>query len=401
MNGGPTAIVIGAQAPGLAVVRSLGRRGVTVLVATHSASEPAASSRYAAGVLIAPDPAIDPDGFVATLRNQIRTDDRPVIIPTSDSGVLAVARNLDRLIDRHTVAGPSWPVAERFIDKRETVKLAAEIGVSVPPWSIPVDLTHAAEIAEEVNYPVLVKPSQGHVFTRHTGRKMLSVNDGPELVAAVGLCTEIGVEALVQEIIPGPPEYGANQIVYVRGSEVVAEFTSRKIRNWPTDWGSPCAVVSERIDGLAERTRRLLVAADYEGVACAEYKFDARLDDYQLIEVNVRHNLSGALAPLCGVDFPWIDYSTHAGLEMDEEISEPESVMGVPWVDEFRDTANLATTGTWWRDPGGAVAPYRGRGAHAFFDRDDMAPFWRRAAQLAGQGARRARPRRDIQSTRT
>jgi D-aspartate ligase len=400
-NSGPAAIVIGAQAPGLAVVRSLGRRGVKVFVSTHSANEPAAASRYVAGVLITPDPAIDPDEFAATLGDRIGAGDRPIIFPTSDSAVSAVARNLDRLADRCTVAGPSWPVAERFIDKRKTVQLAAEVDVPVPPWSIPRDLSHAAKIADEVTYPRLVKPSQGHVFTRHTGRKMLAVDDGPGLIAAVRLCSEVGVDALVQEIIPGPPEYGANQIVYVRGTEVVAEFTARKVRNWPADWGSPCAVVSERIDGLTERTRRLLVAAGYEGVACAEYKFDALRNAYQLIEVNVRHNLSGALAPMCGVDFPWIDYSTHAGLDTDDKISGSEFVEGIPWVDSFRDTVNLATTGTWWKNPRGAVGPYRGSGARAFFDRDDMAPFRRRAVQLSGQAARRTRRRLDLRRTRT
>lgn len=396
----PAAIVIGAQAPGLAVIRSLGRRGVEVLVATHDANEPAACSRYAEGVLITPDPAVDAVGFATALRDQIRPGDWPIIIPSSDSAVSAVARNLDRLVDRCTVAGPTWQVAERFIDKRKTAHLAEKVGVSVPPSVILRDLNHAAELADGLTYPLLVKPSQGHVFTRHTGRKMLSVDDGPELVAAARLCAEVGVGALVQEIIPGPPEYGMNHIVYIRSTEVVAEFTARKIRNWPTDWGSPCAVVSERIDGLTERTRRLLVAAGYEGIACAEYKFDARRDDYQLIEVNVRHNLSGALAPECGVDFPWIDYSIHAGLDTYDETSGSEFVEGIPWVDSFRDTINLATTGTWWRDPRGAAAPYRGRGARAFFDRDDMAPFRRRAAQLVSQAARR-RLQRFVQARRT
>lgn len=144
-----------------------------------------------------------------------------------------------------------------------------------------------------------------------------------------------------------------------------------------------------QVDGRTERTRRLLVAADHEGIACGEYKFDARRNDYQLIEVNVRHNLSGALAPECGVDFPWIGYSVHAGLYADDETSRPAFVEGISWVDSFRDTVNLATTGAWWRDSRGAAAPYRGRGARAFFGRDDMAPLRHRAAQIVSQAARR------------
>jgi predicted ATP-grasp superfamily ATP-dependent carboligase len=196
---GPTAVVIGAQAPGLAVVRSHGRRGVNLLVATHNAGEPAACSRCAAGVLITPDPAIDPAGFTAALRDQIRPGDRPIVIPSSERAVSAVVRNLDQPVDRCTVAGPTWPVAERFIDKRKTAHLAAEVAVSVPASVTPLDLHHATELADGPTYPVLVKPSQGHVSTRHIGHKMLSVDDGPELVTAARLCAEIGVGALFRD----------------------------------------------------------------------------------------------------------------------------------------------------------------------------------------------------------
>jgi D-aspartate ligase len=154
------------------------------------------------------------------------------------------------------------------------------------------------------------------MFTRHTGRKMLAADDRDALLDAIRVCAEAGVKPLVQEIIPGQPENGANHIVYFHDGEITAEFNARKIRNWPVDWGSPCALVSERIDGLTERTQRLLGAAGYQGMACVEYKFDSRCSDYQLMEVNVRHNLSGAPAPRCGVDFPWIDYATRVGLDI-------------------------------------------------------------------------------------
>jgi D-aspartate ligase len=393
MIDGPTAIVVGGLAPGLAVTRSLGRRGVKVLVATHSPDEPAAGSRYAAGVLLTPNPAVDQDGFATALLDGLPVGERPVIIPSEDAAVSAVARNLDRLADPFTVAAPSWPVAEWFIDKRKTALLAERVDVRAPRSSVPIDLDHAMEIGKSLSYPVLVKPSQGHVFIRQTGRKMLAVDDRHALLEAVRICAEVGVEPLVQEIIPGPPENGVNQIMYISGGEVVAEFTARKIRNWPTDWGSPCALVSEHIDDLSERTHRLLKAAGYEGMACAEYKVDSRCDDYQLMEVNVRHNLSGALAPRCGVDFPWIDYARRAGLDIGDGARECDFQEGVHWVDGFRDTANLATTGAWWRDPRGAIAPYGGPGVRAFFDPDDMAPFRRRGARLGRKAIASARRR--------
>jgi predicted ATP-grasp superfamily ATP-dependent carboligase len=388
---GPPAFVVSAQAPGLSVVRSLRRRGVEVTVATESLDEPAAWSRYASAVVVTPDPATDPEGCVDALLDAMPDGERPVVIPSGDDAICAMAHGYDRLAERCIVAGPRWPVAEWFIDKRRTMELAAKTDVLAPTSTVDLDSANAAAIAETLTYPVLVKPSQSHVLTRQTGLKMLAVESAAEFVDAVRLCEQMGVAPFAQEIVPGPPEHGVNVIVYIRGEEVVADFTARKVRNWPVDWGSPCALVSERITGLEERTRRLLVAAGFEGMACAEYKYDERCGDYQLMEINVRHNLSGTLAQRCGVDFAWIDYAHRAGL--DTGPSNPKSWFeeGVAWIDSFRDTANMLTTGIWWRDPRAAIAPYRRPRAWAFFDLSDIHPFQRRARQLGHRGLGRIR----------
>jgi predicted ATP-grasp superfamily ATP-dependent carboligase len=388
---GPSAIVVSAQAPGLSVVRSLRRRGVHVTVATESLDEPAVSSRYTSAVVHTPDPATDPAGCVDAVLDALPADGQAVVIPSGDDAICAVAEGYDRLTERCHVAGPPWSVAEWFIDKRKTIELAAKTGVRAPRSAIDFDSTDAAAIAKTFTYPVLVKPSQSHILTRLTGSKMLAVDSAAEFVDAVRLCERLGVVPYAQEIIPGPPAHGVNVILYIHGGEIVADFTARKVRNWPADWGSPCALVSERIAGLNERTRRLLVAAGFEGMACAEYKYDDRCDDYQLMEVNVRHNLSSALALRCGVDFAWIDFVHHA--DLDPTPMEPNRPFeeGVAWIDTLRDATNLATTGTWWRSPRAAIAPYRRPRAWAFIDRTDMKPFVRRAEQLVRRELQRLR----------
>jgi predicted ATP-grasp superfamily ATP-dependent carboligase len=365
-----------------------------VIVATECLDEPAASSRHATSVLLTPDPATDPTGCVDALLDAIEPGQYPVVIPSGDDAICALAHDYDRLAEHCIVAGPTWPVAEWFIDKRKTMELAAKFEVPAPQSAIEVDGDNAHTVAKSLDYPVLVKPSHGHLLTRLTGLKMLAVESESEFVDAVRLCHQTGTAAMAQEIVPGPDDHGVNVIVYVRGDEVVAEFTARKVRNWPADWGSPCALVSERITGLVERTRRLLVATGFEGMACAEYKYDARRRDYQLLEINVRHNLSGALALRCGIDFAWIDYAYRAGLDPGPTPPPGSYLEGVPWTDGFRDAANMLTTGVWWRDPRGAISPYSRRGARAFFDPTDIEPFRRRATQLGRRGLQRIRRKR-------
>src|SRR5207249_9127600 len=95
---------------------------------------------------------------------------------------------------------------------------------------------------------------------------------------------------------------------YVVDGAPVVEFTSRKVRLAPPDFGFPTAVVSAPVPEVVGPGRRIVAAMGIEGFANVEFKRDARDGSYKLMEVNGRPNMSGALAVRCGIDFPLIAY---------------------------------------------------------------------------------------------
>ncbi len=117
-----------------------------------------------------------------------------------------------------------------------------------------------------------------------------------------------GFEVLLQEYVPGDETEEGNYFAYRASEEAQVEFTAAKIRNFPSDTGSPCVTRSKHIPELIEPGRRILAAAGYVGFACVEFKRDPRDGLFKLIEVNARHNLSGAHALRCGLNFPWLQY---------------------------------------------------------------------------------------------
>jgi predicted ATP-grasp superfamily ATP-dependent carboligase len=231
----------------------------------------------------------------------------------------------------------------------------------------------AEEALSRFEMPALIKPSQGHLFARVFGTKMFQVGDRADAMKVYDLCAAEGLEMMIQEIIKGPPQAGVNHIVLARGGDVLAEFTAQKIRNWPAEYGSPSAVRSKWVPEVVAATRALLKATRYDGVACAEYKRDETDGRYKLMEVNVRHNLSGALAPSCGVDFPWLQYELITGSEIEFPSTFSE---GMYWVDSLRDLRHLAREP--WRHSRSLLeffAPYYRRGVDARAAWRDLTPF--------------------------
>ena len=71
----------GNQRSALAVTRSLGRRGISVLVGEQEPVALASSSRYCAGHVTYPSPYRDPGGFQQFLLDFVRRERVDVVVP--------------------------------------------------------------------------------------------------------------------------------------------------------------------------------------------------------------------------------------------------------------------------------------------------------------------------------
>src|SRR5689334_7077454 len=129
---GVGAIVLGGDFQGLGIVRSLGRWGVPVCVIDDEYSI-SRFSQYATHAIRVPD-----------LRDETRTIDSIlevrrrlglhgwVLYPTRDEIVAAVSRHRTPLLDGLRVPTPGWETIKWAWDKRNTYRLAEELGIPAP-----------------------------------------------------------------------------------------------------------------------------------------------------------------------------------------------------------------------------------------------------------------------------
>jgi D-aspartate ligase len=290
------------------VIRSLGRAEVPVVAVISAPREHARRSRHTAATVTAPDPAERPGAYADVLLGLTDGHGQGVLIPTTDESLEAVSACRDELACRHLVACPPLDVARLFLDKLLTSEVAEKAGVDAPRTAAPATEEELERLAEDLPFPCLVKPRESYRYSRAFGVKMTKVENRAQLRDAWGRAAAVGIGTLVQELVPGPDTGGVNYNVYMVDGEPVAELTSRKLRLSPSDFGYPCAVVSDPVPEVVEPGRRLVRAIGIEGFANVEFKLDARDGRYKLMEVNGRPNMSGQLAVTCGLDFPLMGY---------------------------------------------------------------------------------------------
>lgn len=366
------AIVLSTHAMGLGVIRGLGVMGVPIIAIYYDHNEMGYLSRYVKKRIRAPHPEKQEDEFVGLLVESASRFSGGLLIPADDATLAAVSRHKSLLEEHYLVACTEWAIAERYIDKRHTYALAREAGVPAPRTVIPQSTEDLERYDQKVQYPCLVKPTQGHLYYEQFNEKMVRVDNCDQMLAAYRRAARAGFEVMLQELIPGDDTHGVNYNSYFWDGEALVEFTAQQIRNGPPEFGSPRVVLSKEIPEVIEPGRRILQALGFYGFSCTEFKMDPRDGVYKLMEVNGRHNRSSALAIRCGINFPWLQYQH---LVHGERPSATGFESGVYWSDIARDVGYSLKYRRQEKYSSGQYAkPYRAPHVFAVFDPRDPMP---------------------------
>jgi CelD/BcsL family acetyltransferase involved in cellulose biosynthesis/predicted ATP-grasp superfamily ATP-dependent carboligase len=286
----------------LAVVRSLGRAGHTVIVGEKRSPSLAQTSRYCAHRLNYPDPVKTPDVFVEYVAGYARSNPIDAILPVSDITTLLLTAERGRLAA--TCAIPFAPAAtiQRAADKIDMLQTAQRLGVPVPHTVI---VPSPFEVPDhDLGYPVVIKPwrSRIRVATGWVSTSVSYARTAAELEHDLASRPAHEFPVMLQERIIGS---GIGVFACYHHGKTVALFSHRRLRERPP-WGG-VSVLSESValPPLATAyATRLLDEIGWHGVAMVEFKNDRSDGQPKLMEVNGRFWGSLQLAIEAGVDFP-------------------------------------------------------------------------------------------------
>ena len=300
----PVLVTDGEQRASLAVVRSLGRAGYECHVVSATGRSLAGASRYAARAHRLADPLAEPEDFAGGVERLVTERGIAVILPVTDASLFALLPRRERLAPAH-LPWPKLEVVRAVADKRLVMETAPRAGIGVPRQVVLPDRAAFAALAKaELAFPLIVKPARS-VVEGPAGRMKVGVrlvNDRAELERALLPLSEAAYPVLLQQRIVGP---GIGIFLLVWEGQTRAVFSHRRLREKPPSGG--ISVYRESIaaeSGLVARSRALLDAFGWQGVAMVEYKVDAATRVPYLMEINGRFWGSLQLAIDAGVDFP-------------------------------------------------------------------------------------------------
>jgi D-aspartate ligase len=329
------AVVIGGDYQGLGIVRSLGRQGIPVCVLDDELSI-SRYSRYSTKFV-----------KLANLRNErIVVDtlldlgrrlslDGWVLYPTREELVAAISRHRSELGQVFRVPTPEWDSVKWAWDKRNTYRLASELGIPVPVTYYPESLKQLAEI-DDLTPPFVLKPAIKEHFFYATKAKAWRAGSRAELISLFQKASELSGpgEIMVQELIPGGGSQQFSYCAFFRDGEAVGKMVVRRWRQHPLEFGRASTYV-ETIDVpiLEELSERFLRAINYYGLVELEYKLDPRDSKYKLLDVNARTWGYHSLGARAGVDFSYMLYSDQVGIPVSVSRGRP----GLAWVRSITD----------------------------------------------------------------
>jgi predicted ATP-grasp superfamily ATP-dependent carboligase len=305
------------QRSALAVIRSLGRRGLKIVAGDHRPHSLGGASKYVATAIRYSDPGALPAEFIQDVIATAERLEIDVVIPTTDLTTMLLASQPD-LCNSVRLATPRADSYESLTDKARLCELATRLAIPVPVTKVANTADAVADSARDIGFPVVLKPARSRYLK---GDKVFStgveiVRDSDGLSETLRRQTWLNdIPCLVQQFVPG---YGAGVFALYGPSGPAAWFAHRRIREKPPSGGVSVLSESVPVDPKMQvASAKLLSAAQWTGVAMVEFRVAPDGTAY-LMEVNGRFWGSLQLAIDCGVDFPWLLYQLTQNLPVGE-----------------------------------------------------------------------------------
>lgn len=326
----PGAVVVGGDYQGLGILRSLGRRGVPVCVVDDERSI-SRYSKYCTHFV-----------KVGNLREEraivdslIAVADRLglsgwVLYPTREELVAAISRNRDQLSRSFRVPTPAWTSVQWAWDKRNTYRLAQELGIPTPRCFYPESADDLDKL-NDIDPPFAVKPAIKEHFFYATRDKAWRADTHAALRTLFLNASRVvdPGEVMVQELIPGGGSQQFAFCAFFKDGEAVGKMVARRRRQHPLEFGRASTYVETAdIPILEDYSRRFLKSANYYGLVEIEYKLDPRDNQFKLLDVNARSWGYHSLGQAAGVDFSYMLYADQLGLPVPFCQAKP----GIGWV---------------------------------------------------------------------
>lgn len=332
------AVVLSSSYTALAVVRSLGRKGIPVWILDDQRS-PTRFSRYALRKFDLP---MEEEEQVKLLLSIAKEHDLHgwSLFPDGDKGASMIANHYDELSTYYKLTTPSWDILQWAVNKKKTYQLAAEMDAPFPRVFYP---EHRADIdLIDGKFPMIVKPVHHQGHDAFSNSRAWQVNNHDELTLLYDEMTQIVDPSviLVQEMIPSDPGSQFSYAALCKDGHVLADIFAERKRLSPARFGVSAYVESVEHLDIKIPAEKWLGKIKYTGLVEIDFILDKRDDVYKMLDVNARAWAWISMCVYAGVDFPYMAWKISQG----QMVEEMHGRGGIGWSRTLYDLAAVFGT---------------------------------------------------------
>jgi len=309
----------------LAVVRSLGRKGVRVTVGERTFLNTSFFSKYCAKRLVYPSPRQFPDQFIEFLLKEIKRNHYDCLFPMEEETLLLLARHRTEISGYARLLIPDLEKIDFVRDKGNLIRFAEAHGIPTPKtfYSFPSQgegisrtptLSPRFRVAtaggrgegegvslSSIPIPAVIKP---RISSGSFG--IVYVKKREDLRSSYQSVHERYPFPLIQEWIPDGGGTFGMAALFDEASKIKAAFVHEKLRMYPVQGGPSTLREGVEHPQIMKLGFSLFESLNWAGVGMAEFKVDPRDEVPKLMELNPRFWGSLQLAIVSGVDFPYL-----------------------------------------------------------------------------------------------
>lgn len=405
----PTAAVMcGGGLGAYDMVRALGMAGVPSAVYSSVTGEVAFRSRYARRTLRLPEFR---EWNYQKIFDRIKAfpaceGDRPVLFYAGDSELMFMSRFREQLAQYYRFLLPPPSVLEAVAGKAQFIGLARAADFPAPPARAFSSVEDLESQLDTVPLPCIVKPSYNYdwfweddALARRFGEYKHALRRFDSRGELLAFCAGLPARPagfIVQSYINGRDESVASFHGYFdETSRCLGAFLTREIRTNPPHAGNIAYCETFHDERLMRLSIECLRRIGFQGVVKVDYKWDARAEEYKMLEIEPTSQGWHLLGAYAGINLAAIAYRHQRGEPVSPLAGYKDGVRLLHFSQDLRAFlfGYLKNKEWTWL---GYLKSLRGEKHYRLFDPEDPLPFfyaaigylWRKWTNAMDSGVR-------------
>jgi len=287
-------VIPGGENVSLAILRSLGKKGIDTTVVSTDHDSMVFYSKYCKNKVICKE-------FNYSLFSKF--NENYIVMPVNDDLVLKLSRYRGL---KCRLPFPKYNVIRNILYKDRFLHSCLERGIPAPKTIVftkeDYKKNEKKDELTEMKFPLVLKPRRG---SGSIGLFYINSKEGLEKNLPYAL-KKFG-SVIIQEKIPYEEKFGVAVLANYE-SEIRRICVIKHHREYPCTGGSGAFVETVKMPQLVRYTSKIVKSLDYYGIALAEFVIDKRSGEPKIMEINPR--FWNSLQPMisAGVDFPYLLY---------------------------------------------------------------------------------------------